>query len=310
MLNFYRQHSANAIEQVEPSEFSAGWVFGSQNHQAELDEITDDFSLDANIVRDVLDIDELARIEYDQQQNMYLFLRLINFDVTSEAITYPLLVVVARKNFISLTAGPATLIQKAAENNEFTDVSHPAQTLVEFMRVVISGYDKALREAAKSVQQSQDLLKGRLITDNDFFRFVEIESQLYEYQQNLSNTLVVVDRLRDNAHQLFNDRQLETLTDLSLQIKQLQARVDANKQKIISICKINKTISDNSLNHRMKILTVSTLLLAIPNMFYGMYGMNVALPFQNHPAAFFGMVAATVSLTLLLIILAYRSKMF
>ncbi len=309
MINYYQQDQ-KSIKRVDELAFKTGWIFGAKNHQKELQAIANKYHLDPNILRDVLDVDELSRIEYDQNQNMYLFLRLINFEENVKTVTYPLLIVITDDILFSLTTGSASLVQQSLDKKEFAAVDQPVQTLVEFLRVVISGYDKVLREAAKKVNQSQALLKKHQITDDDFFLFVEIESQLYDYQQNLSGILAVINRLRDNAHQLFDDYQLEILTDLSLQLKQLQTKVDTNKQNIFSIRKIHKTISDNSLNQRMKVLTVSTLLLAIPNMFYGMYGMNVALPFQKHPAAFFMMVAATLLLTILLIILARKGKMF
>jgi magnesium transporter len=60
----------------------------------------------------------------------------------------------------------------------------------------------------------------------------------------------------------------------------------------------------------MKALTVITLMVTIPNVFYGMYGMNVSLPYQNEPWTYAVMVSTTVFLMLLAFIVAKRTKLF
>ena len=70
---------------------------------------------------------------------------------------------------------------------------------------------------------------------------------------------------------------------------------------INSIRNAYTTISNNQLNRRMKSLTLLTLLVALPNVFYGMFGMNVALPFADEPWAY----AVITGFTLLIVSLAY-----
>ena len=64
------------------------------------------------------------------------------------------------------------------------------------------------------------------------------------------------------------------------------------------------------MNQRMKALTVVTILLAIPNVFYGMYGMNIALPMQHEAWAYPAIIGFTALLILLVFILARRFRLF
>ena len=60
----------------------------------------------------------------------------------------------------------------------------------------------------------------------------------------------------------------------------------------------------------MKTLTVFTVLITLPNVFYGMYGMNIALPFANAPWAYAAIVGFTFVLILAVFMIAKKLRIF
>ena len=46
------------------------------------------------------------------------------------------------------------------------------------------------------------------------------------------------------------------------------------------------SLINNNLNNVMKYLTAATIFLAVPTLVASLYGMNIALPFQNNANAF------------------------
>jgi Mg2+ and Co2+ transporter CorA len=63
----------------------------------------------------------------------------------------------------------------------------------------------------------------------------------------------------------------------------------------------------------MKWLTAATVAIALPNVFFGMYGMNIDLPFQESLGSgslqgYFVVLAITVASTALLLIVARRRR--
>jgi magnesium transporter len=54
-------------------------------------------------------------------------------------------------------------------------------------------------------------------------------------------------------------------------------------------------VVSNNLNVAMKQLASLTLLIAVPSMFAGLYGMNVALPWSDHPWAFAGLLGLSLA---------------
>lgn len=60
----------------------------------------------------------------------------------------------------------------------------------------------------------------------------------------------------------------------------------------------------------MKILTAATVMIALPNVFFGMYGMNVDLPFQQAGWAYFFVAGVTLTVTFVVFIIARLKRVF
>src|SRR5690606_32842658 len=147
------------------------------------------------------------------------------------------------------------------------------------------------------------------VDNRDFVHFVTVESDLGEYSTSLSAVLVVLERLYENKHETFTDKDCELIKDVILFINQLIVAVTSHGRTVSSIRNAYTTISNNLLNQRMKTLTLLTVLITLPNVFYGMYGMNVALPFADEPWAY----GAITGFTILLVAIGYaivRRKKF
>jgi magnesium transporter len=56
----------------------------------------------------------------------------------------------------------------------------------------------------------------------------------------------------------------------------------------------------------MKFLASVTILLALPTLVASIYGMNVALPLQGHPAAFLMVIAASLLAALVVVFVFWR----
>jgi len=81
-------------------------------------------------------------------------------------------------------------------------------------------------------------------------------------------------------------------------------------QSIIHIREAYTSIASNNLNRTIKILTTLTVLIMLPSLFYGMYGMNIDLPFQSSAWAFAGLIIFTILVNILVVVVARRKRIF
>lgn len=310
MLTYYAKRSGGEGFQAtaQPREYTS-WVHGSAVTQAELSELVEQYGLAANIVRDVRDQDELPRIEYGDENSMYIFLRTPHINQQQEVRTTPLLVVAKKAKFFTLARGTSFRPEIVIERVSQQPASASQLTLVT-VAAVINEYERLIRKTGRLVYDVGQRLKTQEVTNRDFVEFVTIEDNLNECSTSLDAIQALMQHLHENRRGIFKPHDIEMIDDLTLHIRQLLVAVASQVQSVRSIREANRTIANNSLNQRMKTLTVLTVLIALPNVFYGMYGMNVALPFAEQPWAYTVIVIFTFLIIFAVYGLARRLKIF
>ncbi len=311
MLKYYVRHTAEESFQQLPgySEQDGLWVHGEQPQIADIDALSRQFGLDRNTLRDVTDKEELPRLETKDDQ-LYVFLRSVLRTKHGEIDYGPLLAVLSPRAFLTLSLTNAISDQKIATAAHHTTTDDSEGLLLATLIAVVTDYEASITKTGRNIKDIGHRLKTHEVDNSDFIRFVTIEDNLGIYSLNLTSMLSVVERLRDNKSYEFSNGNAESIDDIILHMRQLLANVQMLTQTVTSIRNAYSTIADNNLNLRMKKLTVLTVLIALPNVFYGMYGMNVVLPFQETPWAYGAIVGFTALLILLVYAIAKRFRLF
>lgn len=300
MLHYYAKKSFNEEPQlVDMAPAERAWVYGSEVTDEELAQLADHYQLDAGILNDVRDRHELPRAEYSKGV-LYVFIRtpyitgrgVIRTTAFLAVLKGSMLITLSRKKYIT----PRDFFAQAR-----VDMKSTKHVFLQLVSFVINQYGEYIHATGKYVRGTEQRLRTHEVTNKDFIKFVTVERDLNEYKTNLTAMQVLLNRLHENRHDTFVDADCEYIEDMTLLVNQLLVSVDSHSHAIDSIRNAYTTISNNILNQRMKTLTLLTLLVALPNVFYGMFGMNVPLPFANEPWAY----AAITGFTILLVTLAF-----
>ncbi len=286
------------------------WVYGNDVEDSELYDLASKYDLDHNTVRDVYDNKELPRVEFGKTKT-YIFLRMPHATERGSVKTNPLLVAMDDRDFFiispSETSLPRELIAASLPVNNAFDT--PSLLLGTLAAMVVT-YEELVKHTASIVQDTGRRLRTHEVTNADFIHFVTVERNFNEYEMNLEGIKGVAQRLKDSSHFLPSEEDNEALDDVVLHVQQLLVAIKSHQQTVVSIRGAYSTIANNTLNERMKLLTALTVLVALPNVFYGMFGMNVPVPGSEQPWAFVAIVSTSVALVLLVYIIARRLKIF
>lgn len=95
--------------------------------------------------------------------------------------------------------------------------------------------------------------------------------------------------------------------DLNVEISQLIEEVDVYIERLNTSLNIYLTALSNRINEIMKSFTVIASLMLFPMFITGLYGMNVFLPLQHHPLAFF-IISFLIVLMVVVILSIYKLK--
>ncbi len=310
MLAYYAKRSPGEdFEQISRPVSRGIWIDGASLSDQEINALINDYDLNRNTVYDARDRGELPRVEFIAG-DAYVFLRLPRLAKSGHVSALPLLCIVKPDAFLSLSIGETLSPEKVVLSTLPITTEQTETLLLGVIAGVVAEYEELLAHTSRSITDTANRLKSHDVTNRDFIHFVTVEHNLNSCRMNLDSTLTMSKRLRENKHETFDEDSLEALDDISLHIQQLLVSITSHTQSVESIRNAYSTVANNTLNQRMKTLTVFTVLITLPNVFYGMYGMNVALPFADKSWAYAGIVGFTVSLILIVFLLAKKLRIF
>lgn len=311
MIEYYKKHTTHEPFHRIDKDGNDSWVHVTSPSEDELADVVERYELDGNIVRDVLDMHELTRSEYSKG-SLYVFLRTATRLRSGEIQTAPFLAILTPDLFITLSSVDALQARDIAAYGKDKELrtADRATMLLLTVSSMLAQYEALIQHTGDYITDVRRKLKNHEVKNRDFVHFVTIEDNLNDYQMNLTGTLALLERFKDDAHHIFTPHKVEEVDDMRLYTKQLLSTVSRHMLTVTSIRNAYSTIANNTLNQRMKLLTALTVLIALPNVFYGMYGMNVPLPFQDEGWIYPIIVLFTILIILLVYSVARRFKVF
>ena len=151
---------------------------------------------------------------------------------------------------------------------------------------------------------------GEDTEEDDLIALHELESTLVYFATSLRANGVVLDRLTryKRLEQYPEDKEL--LGDVIVENKQAIEMTGIYRDIINGTRELMSTVIDNRLNNVMKSLTIITLVMAIPTVVSGIYGMNVNakwVPFAN-TAHGFTIICGIIIIICILILIMLKKK--
>ena len=167
-------------------------------------------------------------------------------------------------------------------------------------------YDAFIGQTTRRIKAIRTRLRNQGITNQDLIDFVTIEDELNEFLASLLPTNATLRRLLVGRHIPLFEEDQDIVEDLLLNNEQSIEGIRSNLRSVTNIRDAYSAISTNDLNQTITLLTLATILIALPNVFFGMYGMNVPLPFEHSHAAF--PVIASFNLLLIISIVLWARR--
>jgi Mg2+ and Co2+ transporter CorA len=94
---------------------------------------------------------------------------------------------------------------------------------------------------------------------------------------------VLLEQIRSHAvYKSLSPSEKEQLEDVVIEARQLVEMTTLSAQILQQLSGTYNNVLNNSLNETMRILTVLSVLLTIPTIITGFFGMNMPLPLENN----------------------------
>ena len=156
-----------------------------------------------------------------------------------------------------------------------------------------------------------ELLDGRIegmerglrtsMRNEELLGLLRLEKTLIYFTMALKGNLAVLERLGRLPEHPLCPGDAALWEDAVIETRQAADMADIYRQTLSGLADAMGAVVSNNLNGAMKFLTGMTIVMMIPAILTGLYGMNVALPFAGEPWAFpavggvcFGLCAGTI----------------
>lgn len=314
MITYYyknlRAKQLTVLDKYQPG----SWVCVEQPTTDELDDLAEQFKLDPGHMQDALDADEMPRLEKEGDLT-YIFARYAYTTEELEITTSPLLFIIGPDTLITVALGKQPRLDRFTSGKVDFNTTQRTKLLLQVLHEIVDQYDVFINNISRQIKIIRSRLHTHDVANQDFIDFVLIEDELNEFLTALLPTTAILRRLLLGRHIRLYEEDQDLVEDLLLNNEQSIENCQSNIKSIVNIREAYSTISSNNLNRSMKWLTAATVLIALPNLFFGMYGMNVNLPFQtnNHDGNLMGfalVVAMAVVTTGLVLIIGRKKRLF
>jgi magnesium transporter len=301
---FYRNLQSPTITELEQSKRGV-WIHSENPSQQEIDTLTSKFKLEIGHIEDALDEDEMPRLEREGKQS-YIFVRYPFQTSDGDMDTAPLLVVIDDDNVLTVSQRPLKSVERFTRGKDAVVTTQRTKLLLLILADISQAYDNSIRITSRKIKQIRTRLRNQKLTNQDLIDFVILEDELNEFLASLLPNNATLRRLLAGRHISLFEADQDIVEDLLLINDQSIEAIRANLRSIDNIRNAHTAISSNNLNKTITFLTLATIMVALPNVFFGMYGMNVSLPFQQAHWVFIALIG--INLTLISIIMGFAKK--
>lgn len=288
------------------------WVNISNPGTDELIKLSKDLNIPLDFLTDSLDVDERSRIETENSTTL-IVLRIPKFDKDNfevPFITLPVGIILTKDIVITVCLRDIIEVLDLF-NGKIKNISTGSRSrfiLHCFHRTAIS-YLKYLKEINKKSNEVEAEL-DRSMKNEALIKLLNIEKSLVFFTTSLRSNELMMERLQKIGALELNDDDEDLLEDVIIDNKQAIEMANIYSNILSGMMDAFASVISNNLNIVMKFLTSVTIILMIPTLIASIYGMNVDLPFQHSPHAFFITIGISFTLSIIGVLIFLKNKWF
>ena len=271
-----------------------------------------EIGIEPEFVRAALDDEETSHIDYDDETGQVLVIVDCPFveddrEAVDQSIvqydTHPLSLIFLPEQDVLVTVS----LKESETVNAFAqgkvrnlNTSLRTRMLLQMLLHISQRYLVCLRSINRQFRENEKVLRKTMRND-ELIKMLGFEKSLVYFSTSLKSTEATLSKIGYGRilHLYEEDRDL--LDDVSIEMSQAIEMCSIYANVLNGTMDTFGNIINNNMNITMRTLAILTLVLSIPNMVYGFYGMNTPLPHDDTWVFAFSLsVLATVGATIIL----------
>ncbi len=311
MVEIYKTYEDGfrQINQVE----QGCWVVMTGPSATELLDISEKCKIDIDHLRAPLDEEERSRIEVEEDYTLIL----VDIPTMEERndkdryVTIPLGIIVGKDVLVTICL-EETKVLKSFIDGRVRDFYTFKKT--RFILQILYKNATVFLQYLRSIDRRSEEIERKLhisTKNSELIDLLELEKSLVYFTTSLRANEVVLEKMLkiDNIKQYPEDTEL--LEDVIIENKQAIEMANIYSGILSGTMDAFASIISNNLNIVMKLLATITIVMSIPNIIAGFYGMNVnGIPGSTSPFGFYIVIGIAVLVTIIIALIFRKKDLF
>lgn len=276
------------IKTIQPTNNqSYQWIQLEDASVDEINQLVNEFDLPHDFITSSLDTNEISRLEEHLNKNGDHFTLLVinypyvqeNEDIRQRYQTQAISIVYNHETLItSFQSSFTDIYSYLIDDSKKVTFDSPELIMLEILRLIARSYLLFIEDLEEIIMDLEMTVVHR--TENElFFQLMGINRGLVNFQVAIEQNQQVIESLHKVVKADDNNADIYSkIHDVLIEQKQAKATINRLRQYNDKISDILSNVVNNNLNNIMKVLTVWSIILTIPTIISGIWGMNVPLP--------------------------------
>ena len=289
MLEFYKTFGTETkkIDKPEPG----SWISAIAPTEEEKNYLIEEMGILPEFVKSSLDAEESSHIDYDEDYNQTLVI--VDYPSAEEVedgydknmlqyTTLPLGIVIMKGYVVTISLYENLNIDDMAQGRiKGVNTDLKTRFLLLLLLRISQRYLIYLRQIDLISSRTEQRLH-KSMQNKELIQMLGLEKSLVYFSTSLKTDEITLNKImRGKAIKLYDEDQ-DLLDDVLIEIHQAIEMCNIYSNILSGTMDAFASVISNNLNIVMKVLTVITIVMAIPNIIFSFYGMNVAgLPFPQ-----------------------------
>ncbi|EMW5625535.1 magnesium transporter CorA family protein [Enterococcus faecalis] len=261
------------------------WIHLNTNDNDELEKIYSDYDINLEVINYTLDVNERARLEYDKHSDLLVLIYNVpNKSKTDNHYeTTPITFIVKNNTFITITKEQNEYItlemEKYLEQNEDSSIF---EFLFNTLFVITDKFFPYIEEMNTQRKNVNTKLREKTSKKN-LLLLSDLETGIVFFVSASKQNVLLLEQITTHSFRnKFTESEKEELEDVLIEAKQVVEMTQISSEILRQLSGTYNNVLNNNLNDTMRVLTVLSVLLTIPTIITGFFGMNMPLPLEHN----------------------------
>lgn len=279
MIRYYTTDEKIRIQETDGFEIGC-WIELVNPTDEEVNAVMELTDMPESLLKAALDEEESARVDFENGATMYVVdsPMLVDTEDGSGYTTMPVAIIYNEKCIVSVSLSHNPVLQGIRLNRNPISTKKPVGFILNFMLENAKRFSYSLKQIdKKSLRLQAELHKS--MRNQELIELLALQDSLVYFSTALSANASVYRKLSRIEGVQSSEEYLELADDVLIESRQATETCGIYRDILKTTMDAFSSVISNNVNNVVKHLTIITILVSIPTLLAGFFGMNVDLPF-------------------------------